>query len=114
MPEKEYIDRKAIPLKKFIQTAQMFADDIACAVGTDWMEKIAEAENKKLFEIIKAIQEAPTADVAEVVRCKDCKHWETDKDYSQKPWCSHWTLDSTLLYTKSTDFCSYGERKNDD
>lgn len=64
----EYIERKAIPLKKFIKTAQMFADDIACAFGTDWMEKIAEAENKKLFEIIKAIQEAPTADVAEVKR----------------------------------------------
>lgn len=66
MPEKEYIDRKAIPLKKFIKTAQMFSDDIICAIGTNFMENIAESENKELFEIIKAIQEAPTADVAEV------------------------------------------------
>lgn len=66
MPEKEYIEREAIPLKKFIKTAQMFSDDIICAIGTDFMENIAESENKELFEIIKAIQEAPTADVAEV------------------------------------------------
>lgn len=49
--------------------------------------------------------------VAPVVRCKDCKHWETDKDYSQTAWCTFWTLDSTLLHTMATDYCSYGERK---
>ena len=44
------------------------------------------------------ITEAPAADVVEVVRCKDCKHW--DKDECE---CSHW------YGFHENDFCSYGE-----
>lgn len=62
----EYINREAIPIKQFIKTAQMFSEDIVCAVGTGFMEDIAESENKELFEIINAIRTAPAADVAEV------------------------------------------------
>lgn len=62
----EYIDREALPLKEWTKTAQMFSDDIICAVGTDFLNDIAESENKLLFEIIEAIKSAPTADVAEV------------------------------------------------
>lgn len=44
---------------------------------------------------------------AEVVRCKDCKHWLA---YGV---CNiHITYPA--LWTKENDFCSYGERKNDD
>ena len=62
----EYIDREALPLKEWTKTAQMFSDDIICAVGTDFLNDIAGSENKMLFEIIEAIKSAPTADVAEV------------------------------------------------
>ena len=61
----EYIDRKALPLKEFIKTAQLFQDDIVCAIGTDFMQKIAEAENKELFKIIKAVQNASTIKAVE-------------------------------------------------
>ena len=27
---------------------------------------------------VREIDDAPTIDAVEVVRCKDCKHWETD------------------------------------
>ena len=59
----------------------------------------------------KLMVDASAVDAVEVVRCKDCKYWETDKDYSQTAWCTFWTLDSTLLHTMATDFCSYGVRK---
>lgn len=52
------------------------------------------------------IQGVPAADVAPVVRCKDCKKLGTgecpmEQDY---PWIS----------TDSDDFCSYGERRDYD
>ena len=44
---------------------------------------------------------APTADVVEVVRCKDCKH--------KNPIGNKCLRDN--LWHDSDDFCSYGERK---
>ena len=44
------------------------------------------------------------------VRCKDCKYWETGKDY--EPYCNHCCCG--MWDTTADDFCSYGERRNDD
>ena len=68
--------------------------------------KDAEAYERGWNDAIDAIIEsAPTADVVEVVRCKDCK-WFNDfgcairiVDESDKP--------------KEDDFCSFGERRED-
>lgn len=43
-------------------------------------------------------------DVVEVVRCRDCKHWN-EEDH----WCN--IRDSYGWDYKPDDFCSYGERK---
>lgn len=58
------------------------------------------------------IRKLPAADVAPVVRCKDCKH----KGWVQEPchgksvdYCKIW--DCTLRNLEAT-FCSYGERKD--
>lgn len=45
------------------------------------------------------VERQPTADVVEVVRCKDCKH---------KEHCCLWSIAFGDI-----DFCSYGERKDD-
>lgn len=47
----------------------------------------------------------PTADVAPVVRCRECKYYKPDEfecgcDFA-----------GGLPYVKADDFCSYGERK---
>lgn len=63
--------------------------------------------NRYLSEI-KRVARQPTADVAEVVRCKDCVYWECGKDY--EPYCNH--FGNMMADTKADDFCSYGERKN--
>ena len=61
------------------------------------------------MEIVAA---TPAADVAPVVRCKDCKH----KGWVQEPchgksvdYCKIW--DCTLRNLEAT-FCSYGEQKD--
>jgi hypothetical protein len=48
---------------------------------------------------------------AEVVRCKDCKH------YHNRTYCINVkTMDYglTIRHTKGEDFCSYGERKDNE
>ena len=49
----------------------------------------------------QAIVDAPTADVVEVVRCKDCKYQGNDDE------CP---LLSLAAYTELDDFCSYGKK----
>ena len=62
----------------------------------------------RYFSVKFDIEEAPTVDAVEVVRCKDCKHREdglcTLESVYDYPW----------YYTKDDDFCSYGERKVED
>ena len=57
-------------------------------------------------EFVKQIQAEPKADVVEVVRCKDCKHFGTDT--FNRTVC---VRDFQIICVKDNDFCSYGERK---
>lgn len=60
-------------------------------------------------EIEEAINAAPTADVAPVVRCKDCKYAYINSfsAASGVALCS-----SNAKAMQQDDFCSYGERKD--
>ena len=59
------------------------------------------------------LQEAPTVDAVEVVRCRDCKH----KGWIQEP-CHGRSVDFCRVWDSCVDnidgFCSYGERKDGD
>lgn len=72
------------------------------------------------FVYTEDIDKAPTADVAEVVRCKDCKFWtpmdngiswhhqgRTDGE-CEKLWQLHC---AERHLTNQDHFCSYGERR---
>jgi hypothetical protein len=59
--------------------------------------------------IIAAIENAPKADVVEVVRCKECSFFKRDTDYCKKRNKGYCFWDNTIK-TK-THYCSYGERK---
>ena len=50
------------------------------------------------------IDTEPTADVVEVVRCKDCTHWENGRCY---------LLKDITVEVRDNDYCSYGEAKDD-
>ena len=55
------------------------------------------------------IRKLPAADVAPVVRCKDCKYGDYDSKPDGAMVCLR-TKDG--FWRKETDFCSYGERKS--
>lgn len=87
MSEKEYIERT--------EAIKMIRNDLPNVVNYHRMDAI------ECLEII------PAADVAEVVRCKDCKY-HRNLDGGVK--CER--MDG-LLMNLPDDFCSYGVRKID-
>lgn len=68
------------------------------------------------FYFLKQLDEMPSADVVEVVRCRDCKyaHLTYSGDCKQ---CDMWVDDDDLqltLYLDGDFYCSYGERRTDE
>ena len=63
--------------------------------------------------VVASFETTTNADLVEVVRCKDCKHWErwaTTCGVADKGYCNCHEVDAM----EQDDFCSYGERKGDD
>lgn len=61
-----------------------------------WRDDVCEL----LDDVMYALEEAPTIDAVEVVRCKDCKYWNNGDCYR-------------LELSRPDDFCSYGEKKEE-
>lgn len=53
------------------------------------------------------IDNAPTVDAVPVVRCKDCKWWKTTEHEKCVAYDAFWVTDPD-------DFCSWGERREDE
>ena len=58
---------------------------------------------------LRCIEQAPTVDAVPVVRCRDCKHYDT-ADFDGNILCGC-TLRSAMLDITPDSFCSYGERE---
>ena len=56
---------------------------------------------------ICVLHDIPAADVAPVVRCKDCKYWQDNNDGYPHEECRWWHGETPY----ANDFCSYGERR---
>ena len=57
---KRKIDLESLPLKDWKKEATMFQDDYTAGAGTSWLLNVAKAENEMIWEMIRAIEEAPT------------------------------------------------------
>lgn len=64
-------------------------------------------------KVLREVSDAPAADVAPVVRCKDCKHFNFEHMECENEAVStdHEGGASYSLNFYLDDFCSYGERK---
>jgi hypothetical protein len=60
-------------------------------------------------DIAQEIEAIPTAEVVEVVRCKNCEHF---RDWGNCTTCAFWTVDWDVPVSPD-DYCSYGNRKED-
>lgn len=58
------------------------------------------------------VLEIPAADVVEVVRCRDCRHWNPETGFCNLN--SHFSMDGLDWdMFNDDDFCSLGERRTD-
>ena len=89
---------------------------------TDYISR--EAALKALYAdyaypAMDIIKEIPAADVAEVVRCRDCKHSTLPSELTQRygvpgtRTCHNRYSPCNRRNVGGEDFCSYGERKED-
>lgn len=60
-------------------------------------------------ECVDRVEDFPTADVVEVVRCKDCKHLKNDTKYCKTHNKYYCELEDTIK--EKNHYCAYGERK---
>ena len=60
-------------------------------------------------DVVDMLESRPTVDAVLVVRCRDCKHCDPENHH-----CDHHMGTAAPLRRKHDDFCSYGERKEDD
>ena len=82
---------------------------------------IAEKYGIPLGDLVDTFADIPTADVVEVVRCRECKYWGDEAGELQRSdgvLFARCKVHNYLLDGRHTgwcptenDFCSYGERK---
>lgn len=97
MENKEYIERGAV-----IDILRKYSTENPSSLGRhSGVADIAMCEVDRL----------PTADVVEVVRCKDCVWWEIRGLPGTVGRCENPHNGLWNEYTYACDYCSYGERK---
>ena len=63
---------------------------------------------------LELLEYAPTVDAVEVVRCKDCIHFLPNKYTESGGYCNQFGYYDYAPRISENDFCSYGERKDND
>ncbi len=98
MAEKEYIERDAV-----IEQIRV----IYCGNCNSYNGVRCRA--CEFDDAMSLMEDAPAADVVEVVRCKDCEHYFCDTPYCKKHKVGYCAFDE--IVKDKNHFCSYGERK---
>ena len=118
--ELRLIDANAVELKirqiiAEVQEMRYRKSNNKCAVN--YIDEIYKLDNwlGSYAEILDLVENATTVDAVEVVRCKDCKHYDNSEGIC---WCHL----NSKFYPGGSDwhsfpedgFCSYGERKDNE
>ena len=83
-------------------------------MGNEWNHRTAPTSWAHAEErFLNRIEDAPTVDAVQVVRCKDCK-WFADNNDGEWYGCQMFQVVRITPEDapKPDDFCSYGERKD--
>lgn len=104
--EKRLIDANALA-EKFREHKELFLNKMG------GFQALLQREKGRVDELDNCIAEiinAPTVDAVEVVRCKDCKHYDKDA-----LWCdiNSPQLSESHMNWYEDDFCSIGEKQMD-
>ena len=104
-----YIDADAV--KKDIARLHVLNDEAEIRRTYEYNPHVTTTDfEETLVSAFDAIDDAPSIDI---VRCKECKYGSDNKVYGCM--CNHFN-DNDWSYHRmyADDYCSYGERKNDE
>lgn len=65
-------------------------------------------------EVLDFIEEQPTVDAVQVVRCRDCKHYKRGEVLCEELCWVEKTVSGNKYLRRPDDFCSRGERRDND
>ena len=85
------------------------AELIHKSAAIDICEVCREAGDGDLRTVIYRISKLPAVDAVEVVRCRDCEHWDGFC------YCNCHAADGngSPIFMRYYDFCSYGKRREE-
>ena len=103
LKEKILKERDKIPFKKI--------EPYSFGVETHYRD--GAAMRGGIRKALRCLEQAPTADVVEVVRCKDCKYSEFIYSSKKKgePSIGHYVCTSRRCSTVAEGYCHWGERR---
>ncbi len=108
-------------MSDYIKREDAYREIMECFKNSEMPE---EWENGMHTAGMIVLQDVPSADVVEAVRCKDCKYWDMDTLKHQLNDFREWDeaececlaerdeYNEVDHYVESDDYCSYGERKD--
>lgn len=87
----------------------------AVKAANEWVSEACKEPVMRASRLFDKLQKVPVADVAPVVRCRECKNWRPEGYISvadpQNPQCGGRCWYSNVARFEN-DFCSYGVRKD--
>ena len=99
LKEKLLKERDAIPLTRTERYG----------FGVEFPNHHGESMRGGIKKALRCMEQTPTIDAVPVVRCTECKHRDPENHH-----CDHPAGATIYFPRKDDDFCSYGERRDDD
>lgn len=93
-------------MSRYIDVDKFYASQAARCWGEPIIGTCA-SDNSLLYD---ELQKLPIYDVIEVIRCKDCKHFDKNKVYRDTKFSFSFCYKFHYNIKTENDFCSYGER----
>lgn len=112
---KEYIEREALMLNfesRYRDYRQRGEKPIGG--GCVKIDRDLQMAAVVMKSCLDTLHDIPAADVVPVVRCRDCKYRKRLRYDGQYHCCNENAGMATGVELNDNDFCSYGERKDDD
>lgn len=105
----QLVKRKVLTMAEYIERGTAIAKLTALEVTKS---------SATMTDAKRMLADMPAADVAPVVRCRDCKYYRVSTMLAPNKFCfrlKHPVEDRPIGYNFAPDdFCSYGERKEND
>lgn len=92
-------------------TDEYISREAALKAANEWVNEACMAPVMRVSRLLDKLQKVPAADVAEVVRCKDCEYVRPTINVHTGEQARIWCALHDILNVSPDDYCSRGEKK---